>query len=182
MTKIIMKKVAGILLMVGIICKCLGQGVVITNEYWIEPNTNGLNQGTLANPYFGNNQATFDKIFSNLVTRGYVVVHLVAGTYQTAGLLSYVIGPYTTVSGSAMDSTIVRFALTNKSYQGVLVGGYTASHVTIENLTVDANGQSNNFADGVDLTGDFGTIRRVKVINPIGNGTAESFPLALAVC
>ena len=175
--------VASLLLLLGsMLFRCLGQDVVITNEYWIEPNTNGLNMGTIGNPFFGNTQIAFDTVMSNLVyySGGHVVIHLLPGTYRTAGYSAYYIGPYTTISGSSMETTIVQFALTNQ-LAGVLVGVNGAGNITIENLTVDCNGQNNYKINGVYLTGSFETVKRVKVINSIGNQNNgwEAFPVCM---
>lgn len=171
-----LKMVAGILLATNVSFACMGQGVEITNEYWIEPSTNGLNLGTLDNPFWGNNQATFDFVMSNLVTRGNVVVHLVTGTYQTAGPYGYLIGPSTTIIGSGMDATIVHFALTGKAIEGVWQANQ--DHITIQDLTIDCNGSNNILSFGPNLGGNFETVKRVKVVNAIGNAY-ESFGIAV---
>ncbi len=174
-----MKILAGILLMGSLLLRCLGE-VVIPNEYWIEPNTNGLNSGTLGNPFWGYNQATFDTEMSNLVSHGNVVVHLLAGTYHTAGEFAYFVGPNTTISGSSMDATIVQFALTNKTCQGVFLAPGN-DHVIVQDLTVDCNGSNNILSYGIALIGNFEAAKRVKVINAIGNASLgyESFPIGL---
>jgi len=69
-------KIPAALLLMGITSfMCLGQGVVIPDEYWIEPNTKGLDSGTAKDPFYGNSQASFDRVMSALVTKGNVVVH-----------------------------------------------------------------------------------------------------------
>src|ERR1051325_1893126 len=63
----------------------------LTNEFWVCTNATGKfpwngQGGTLDNPYDGSTRANFDGVLSNLPP--YSTLHILAGTYETAGNLA----------------------------------------------------------------------------------------------
>src|SRR6266852_5973618 len=65
------------------------RAVVTTKEYWIDDDGVGTFDGSLANPFDGSTQAKFDSIMSQLTTNKNITIHLLPGTYRTAGSSQY---------------------------------------------------------------------------------------------
>jgi hypothetical protein len=121
-------------------------------------------------PYDGSNQAKFDAVMGNLPAN--TTIHLLAGTYQTHGVLAYYLKSGQKVLGSGIDVTILQLASgTFRGYDGNYVlanqGGTLASNIEVCDLTCDCNytpGISDTY-HGVVLEGTYNAVRRVKVIN-----------------
>jgi hypothetical protein len=182
-------------------------GNIITNytyEFWFWTNSAGYNVGTRDNPYCVSNEISFDTQMQNLINQYSnlpVIVHLYPGTYYTVGLLPY--GPWRlglpsnwTLQGAGKYQTTVQFARTNwNGGQNVIMAdyfsGYTTNgiplyntnlaNVSVKDLTVDCNGQNNQYISGIFIAGANALIQNVRVINPIGNFTNGQEPLTVNI-
>ncbi len=129
------------------------------------------------NPYFGD----VDAIFQTRITT-HQVIYAYPGIYYTHGNLGGVNAGVCLQSGdrlvgSGIDITTFRRYANAPGYQtgaGNIEGMISASgvsNVTVENLTVDCQGQvyRTNKINGIEIQGDFDTVKFCKVINWCGH-------------
>ena len=163
--------------------------VAITNEYWIHDKTNGLNAGTLADPFQATNQVSFDSIMAQVTATTNVTIHLLPGTYNTSGNNYWEINPWRLKSGSrllgsGMHATTVKLTNNPPANTHVIEGNFGAARVEVADLTVDANGQSAvtyDWTHGVVLYGRDCTIQRVRLINTKGEAASGKSSFGLRI-
>src|SRR5438445_3858059 len=85
--------------------RVLATETLIPNEYWVSPSTNTANLGTLSNPYDGSTELKFDAVMANLPANS--TMHILAGTYQTAGNRAWAVKSGQQFLGSGIDITII---------------------------------------------------------------------------
>jgi hypothetical protein len=180
-----------LMLLVGVthLIPCLAHP---TNEVWISDTAIGSNVGTLANPYQAATQVQFDTIMYNLTQSKNMTIHLLPGTYRTGGYFPgwssvFLLNSNTRLLGSGIDTTIIKVK-DNSGFNSQVLGNVSGStNIVVEELTLDANGQSQTDSgqgvksSGICFSGDWITLRRIRVINTIGQGSvfAEDFPILL---
>jgi hypothetical protein len=156
-----------------------------TNVIWISAQSSSnlfgsrvvLGAGSAMNPYFGD----VDAIFQTKITT-HQVIYAYPGIYYTRGNLGGVNAGVCLQSGdrlvgSGIDITTFRRYTNAPGYQtgaGNIEGMISASgvsNVTVENLTVDCQGQVylTNKINGIEIQGDFDTVKFCKVINWCGH-------------
>lgn len=143
-------------------------GTEFTNEFWVSTSTNTANLGTLDNPFDCSTAALFDMVLSNLPPN--CTLHILGGTYQTAGPTGWHLKDGQKLLGSGIDTTIIQ--LVPYARDGDLVlgdaapGGSTDTNIEIADLTCDCNYQSGSYSyGGIFLAGTNHLVQRVKVIH-----------------
>lgn len=156
------------------------------NEFWISPNPDTQNLGTLADPFDGSTREKFDAAMNRLPPNS--VIHLLAGTYQTYGNCGFTLKSGTQVLGSGIDVTVLQFPEGTPDNTTMIAstgqGGSTSTtNITISDLTCDCNYQSGSYTyHGIILEGTRHTIRRVKLTHPakMSASNSEAWGLMIA--
>src|SRR5258708_632674 len=137
------------------------RAVVTTKEYWIDDDGVGTFDGSLANPFDGSTQAKFDSIMSQLTTNKNITIHLLPGTYRTAGVqpggyVAWQLDTGTRLVGAGIDVTIIKLQDNPAINSQTVVSKYGSGEVEVRDMTVDCNGSTstNQWAHGVGLYGD----------------------------
>lgn len=151
------------------------------HEIWISPQINGLGthekkgRGTLEKPYYGD----FDYILNQQPPD--TVVHLLPGVFFTAGCQGAPedlrLKRNMKLIGAGIDVTIIRRdkSIHHESWGEVLlVCDRNAPGVEVSDMTLDVAGTDESVYQnsGITFSADNCAVRRVKVINPNGNGPA----------
>jgi hypothetical protein len=170
------ERILGVLVCGALLCAHAAQA--FTNEFWVSamPNTNPTPAGTIADPYDGSTQVKFDSVMGSMPSN--CTVHLLGGTYMTAGHLQVQVKSGQKILGSGMDITTLK--LTNMTSGASVLGMYNTvgTGIEISDLTCDANAQNNltnTGYGGIWVIGPNNKVRRVKVVNLAASSTAETF-------
>jgi hypothetical protein len=160
----------------------------VTREIWIGLRGDGLpGDGTLASPFNGTGAGFDSKMRELSVTNALndLHIHLLPGTYVTAGARVWTPRSGWWLHGAGMDLTTVQ--LVNPPGNAFAVIGMPVSflqtNITVSDLTVDCHYSTTNAnkAAAVALLGSRHTIRRVRAIHAYGVfPAAETFLLSIA--
>src|SRR5262249_15464136 len=114
-----------------------------TNEVWISTNATGkfygVNgaSGTLSSPLDGSSQVNFDDNMMSLPPN--CTVHILAGTYLTAGAAQWELQSGQKILGSGIDVTILKASTGGDGVTVLGNGVFAVTNVEISDLTCDAN-------------------------------------------
>src|ERR1051326_4865647 len=138
------------------------------SDVWIRPDgTDGTGDGSAANPYVRTTASSFDALMSAMTAN--TTVHLMAGTFQTAGSLPFfsgwVLQTKERIVGAGMDLTTLQ--LVSGAPDGTtVISSINGESIEVADLTVDCNYTSGTYTyHGVGLWGTRNAERRVKVNN-----------------
>src|SRR4029077_5203613 len=111
----------------------------------------------------GSTAANFDTKMGAMPA--YSTVHILAGTYQTAGSGVWVLKSGQVILGSGIDNPILH--ITTNGFSIASPYNAASTNITVADFTVDLTGNTNQ-SGGVALYGSHHTIRRVKCLNQSG--------------
>jgi hypothetical protein len=161
-----------VLLTLGSASTPLWAAAVSQNEFWVSalPNPNPTpHAGTIDDPFDGSTRVLFDALFyppSQAQLPANCTVHLLGGTFLTAGSAGFVLQTGQKIVGSGIDITTVKRDYASPGYVFASVNPANTG-IEISDLTIDANAQNltpNTTYGGIIFNGTGShTIRRVKV-------------------
>lgn len=163
----------------------LGAVPTLGGEVWIAASTNAAGTGyaaglgTIASPLVG------DLDFIKAKLPALCRVHISAGDFWTAGGWDVPLKAFQHWSGAGMFATRVHMARRFALQRDQSVFWSDANGITIEDMTLDANGADKDEwqRNGLDLFGQHISVRRVRVIGSVGNRVLqrECFPIFVGI-
>ena len=145
-----------------------------SRSYWIAPAKGNATSGsgTENQPWLVANEQDFDRVMARMPENA--TIYLGPGIYETRGRQGFTLKTGQKLLGAGMGKTILRLTSPPKNYPLAVVlttKDETAENIVIQDLTVDCNYSSPwgpITVQGVNLFGNFHTLRRVEVLRAAG--------------